>query len=99
MSRARPQIFTLTSLAFLTVFINALLSLYRARINPATHAPPHAPIPAFPLAPPVGYPAHAPRYLSPAPDWGKGWVPAEDDVPGTPSRRRRLESGAAEKIR
>ena len=98
MSRARPQIFTLTSLAFLTVFINALLSLYRARINPATHpAPPHAPLPPFP---PVAYPAHAPRYLSPAPDWGKAaWAPAEDDVPGTPSRRRRLESGAAEKIR
>ena len=89
--RTPVQIFILTSLAFLTVFINALLSLYRSRINPATHAPP--PMPAFPLAPPIGYPAHAP-------DWGKAaWAPAEDDVPGTPSRRRRLESGTAEKIR
>ncbi|KAI0726012.1 Di-sulfide bridge nucleocytoplasmic transport domain-containing protein [Fomitopsis betulina] len=88
----KTLIFTLTSLAFLTVFINALLSLYRARVNPATHAPPP---PAFPLAP-SGY---TPRYLSPAPDWGKAWAPAEDSVPGTPSRRRRLENGAAEKIR
>ncbi|KAF9014919.1 Di-sulfide bridge nucleocytoplasmic transport domain-containing protein [Cyathus striatus] len=33
----KTLIFTLTSLAFLTVFINALLSLYRSRHQPALH--------------------------------------------------------------
>ncbi|KZT68780.1 hypothetical protein DAEQUDRAFT_670702 [Daedalea quercina L-15889] len=95
----KTLIFTLTSLAFLTVFINALLSLYRARINPATHPPPaHPPMPAFPMAPPVDY-SHAHRYLSPPPEWSKSWSAAQDDVPQTPSRRRRLEGGQAEKIR
>ncbi|KAH9836764.1 Di-sulfide bridge nucleocytoplasmic transport domain-containing protein [Rhodofomes roseus] len=95
----KTLIFTLTSLAFLTVFINALLSLYRARINPATHPPPaHPPMPTFPIAPPVAYPQPH-HYLSPPPEWSKSWSAAQDDVPQTPSRRRRLEGGLAEKIR
>ncbi|PCH33102.1 hypothetical protein WOLCODRAFT_134900 [Wolfiporia cocos MD-104 SS10] len=93
--------FTLTSLAFLTVFINALLSLYRARINPATHPAPAlhtAAIPSFPIAPRAPYAQH---YIPPPPDWGRSWVTAgtEDESAENASRRRRLESGAAEKIR
>jgi len=94
----KTLIFTLTSLAFLTVFINALLSLYRARINPATHHPPaHPPMPTFPVAPPVAYPQPH-HYLSPPPEWSKSWSAAQDDIPQTPSRRRRLEGGIAKKI-
>ncbi len=89
------QAFTLTSLSFLTVFINALLSLYRARlIHPSAPPaqPPHYPIDMHPYG----------GYLSPAPTpaWGKAWKPIQDDADlETPTRRRRLEGGAAVKIK
>ncbi|KAJ6497996.1 Di-sulfide bridge nucleocytoplasmic transport domain-containing protein [Mycena vitilis] len=100
--------FTLTSLSFLTLFINTLLSLYRSRHQPqAPPAPPgvhHAP---FPIAP-VGYhPANAHHfggYLSPAPtpSWGRSgaarsWTAQEEAE--TPTRRRRLDGGGAAKIK
>lgn len=95
----KTLIFTLTSLGFLTVFINALLSLYRSKINPATH-PSHAhhapPIPAFPIAPSTPYPHH---YLPPPPEWSKSWSGRDDESMQAPSRRRRLEGGLAEQIR
>ncbi|EED84750.1 predicted protein [Postia placenta Mad-698-R] len=70
----RARIFTLTSLAFLTAFINALLSLYRSKINPATHAQPvHHPIQTFPIAPPNTPYANHHHYLSPPPEWSKSW--------------------------
>ncbi|KAJ6569548.1 Di-sulfide bridge nucleocytoplasmic transport domain-containing protein [Mycena capillaripes] len=99
--------FTLTSLSFLTLFINALLSLYRSRHQPqAPPAPPGTHHGQFPIAP-VGYhPAnhHFGGYLSPAPtpSWGRvgaarSWT-AQEEVE-TPTRRRRLDGGGAVKIK
>ncbi|KAF7986184.1 hypothetical protein HWV62_38590 [Athelia sp. TMB] len=90
--------FTLTSLSFLTVFINTLLSLYRARIHHPAPAPVHPP-PVFALPPSTPFPReHFGGYLSPAPTpaWGRR-VRERDDVLETPTRRRRLEGGAAGK--
>ncbi|KAJ6519241.1 Di-sulfide bridge nucleocytoplasmic transport domain-containing protein [Mycena sanguinolenta] len=101
--------FTLTSLSFLTLFINALLSLYRSRHQP--QAPPTAPHqhPQYPIPPVVAYhPANIPNnhfggYLSPAPtpSWGRGggrsWT--QEDPTETPTRRRRLDGGGAVKIK
>ena len=62
------QAFTVVSLTFLTVFINALLSLYRARIQPPPAHPAHAP-------PYVAAPYHflgAPQPEWARPSWRKG---------------------------
>ncbi|OCH88338.1 hypothetical protein OBBRIDRAFT_758305 [Obba rivulosa] len=91
--------FTLTSLSFLTVFINTLLSLYRSRHDPAQHAPQlhHPPaIPAFPIAPSTPYPH---RYLSPPPEWNKPWVKQEEEEVELPRQKRRLEGGQAAKVK
>lgn len=82
--------FTLTSLSFLTVFVNSLLSLYRARHHPAPAPPPAAPV--YPLAP-AAYP-HA--VLGAPPGWGKGWAPPT--VEELPPRRRKLENGSAQDV-
>lgn len=90
------QAFTLTSLSFLTVFVNSLLSLYRSKHTPppaGTHPPPS--IPAFPIAAPNPYPAHM---IPSTPAWAKTW-PGAPDVQETPARRRKLESGAAREIK
>jgi hypothetical protein len=98
------QAFTLTSLSFLTVFINSLLSLYRSRHHAITaptpqHQPAYSipPAPPFPPAPFGGYlsPAPTPRWVRP-PWFG---VDDEDEEPQSPTRRRRLEGGATAKIR
>ncbi|CCM01438.1 uncharacterized protein FIBRA_03490 [Fibroporia radiculosa] len=96
----KTLVFSLSSLAFATVFVNALLSLYRARINPAAHTStmlPPQPVSAFPIAPPP----YSHHYMhSPAVEWsGKPWPNAENEVNQTPSRRRKLDGGAVEKIR
>ncbi|KAG5654347.1 hypothetical protein H0H81_004301 [Sphagnurus paluster] len=95
--------FTLTSLSFLTVFINSLLSLFRARQHPAA--------PVVPLqAQPSFHPQHfgpGAAYLSPAPTpgWARGGSRSrlglvDDDADlQTPSRRRRLEGGASVKVK
>ncbi|KAH9982190.1 Di-sulfide bridge nucleocytoplasmic transport domain-containing protein [Lactifluus volemus] len=74
--------FTLTSLAFMTLFVNSLLSLFRSRLS----TPEPAPIQQqqlYPLPPPTSpYPTH---------HW-------RDDFKTPSSRRRRLENGAAAKI-
>ncbi|KAJ7451144.1 Di-sulfide bridge nucleocytoplasmic transport domain-containing protein [Mycena latifolia] len=97
--------FTLTSLSFLTLFINALLSLYRSRHQPqAPPAPPGAHPGQFPMGP-TAYPAHHfGGYLSPAPtpSWGRpggarSWT-AQEEVE-TPTRRRRLDGGGSVKIK
>ncbi|KAJ7771949.1 Di-sulfide bridge nucleocytoplasmic transport domain-containing protein [Mycena maculata] len=99
--------FTLTSLSFLTLFINALLSLYRSRHQPHAQVPPAVAHGQFPIAPTV-HPAHAPPhfggFLSPAPtpSWGRAgavrsWVAQEEAE--TPTRRRRLDGGGAVKIK
>lgn len=91
------QIFTLTSLGFLTVFINALLSLYRSKYQPIA-APAHQPT-TFPIHPGTPYPAHHfGGYLSPAPtpNWSRYNRQPEDME--SPTRRRRLDSGVAAKL-
>ncbi|KAJ7226104.1 Di-sulfide bridge nucleocytoplasmic transport domain-containing protein [Mycena pura] len=104
--------FTLTSLAFLTLFINTLLSLYRERARPAPLAAPPPQTPhtsAFelPAVTPYQHPAHG-GYLSPAatPSWGRGWRARRgqdggEDEMGTPTRarRRRVEGGGAVKVK
>jgi len=72
--------FTLTSLAFLTAFINTLPSFFR---------PKPAPVHPHPLHHQASLPA---PFLHHAPSLA--WTPAE--VEGTPSRRRKLESGMKE---
>ncbi|TRM62936.1 Di-sulfide bridge nucleocytoplasmic transport domain-containing protein [Schizophyllum amplum] len=83
--------FTLTSLSFLTVFINTLLSLYRSRIQPQ-QAPGHPP----PYVPP--YMPH--HFLPPAaaPEWSRPWHKADEEE-DAPTRRRRIEGGAAVKVK
>ncbi|KAK0506440.1 Di-sulfide bridge nucleocytoplasmic transport domain-containing protein [Armillaria luteobubalina] len=94
--------FTLTSLSFLTVFINALLSLYRSR----HHSPPHAPPThntQYPIHPSTPYPPHQfGGYLSPVPTpaWSRSWKGIDhDEDMQTPTRRRRLEGGGSVKIK
>ncbi|KAJ7293914.1 Di-sulfide bridge nucleocytoplasmic transport domain-containing protein [Mycena rebaudengoi] len=90
--------FTLTSLSFLTLFINTLLSLYRSRHQPQV-APLASAAQQFPMAPAAYHPAHAHHfggYLSPAPT-PRRWASREE--PETPSRRRRLDGGGAVKIK
>ncbi|KAG6919485.1 hypothetical protein DXG01_005744 [Tephrocybe rancida] len=98
------QAFTLTSLSFLTVFINSLLSLFRARQHPAAPPAPSHPLQAQPTLP---YPQHfgpGSGFLTPAPtpSWGRTGsrsrvtLPAEDEGLQTPTRRRRrIEGGAS----
>ncbi|ESK98126.1 nuclear membrane protein [Moniliophthora roreri MCA 2997] len=85
----KTLIFTLTSLSFLTVFINTLLSLYRSRHRPSSDTQPQMPAPHFPAPHQFG------GYMSPMPP--NRWR-AEDETE-TPSRRRRLEGGAAVKVK
>jgi len=91
----KTLIFTLTSLAFLTVFINSLLSLYRAKHQPITEAASHRPS-SFPVAPIAPFTPHPFGYGSPS-SWG-GYRPGEQDFE-SPTRRRRLEGGGAAKIK
>jgi hypothetical protein len=92
--------FTLTSLSFLTLFINTLLSLYRSRHHPSHVAPTAQHQAPFAIPPVSGYPTHhMGGYLSPAPtpSWARTWS-GNHEEPQTPTRRRRLEGGAAAKI-
>ncbi|KDR84743.1 hypothetical protein GALMADRAFT_217803 [Galerina marginata CBS 339.88] len=95
----KTLVFTLTSLAFLTVFINTLLSLYRAKHQPIAEAV-HHPAQSFPIAPaPTPFPPpHFGGYLSPAPTPSWGRYRSEQDLQ-SPTRRRRLENGVAAKIK
>ena len=83
-------------MAFLTVFINTLLSLYRSKYQPISD-PPRNPSPHFPIPPVTAFPQNM-GYLSPAaaPSWGRN-RPEQDFE--SPTRRRRLESGIAAKIK
>ncbi|KAI0063139.1 hypothetical protein BV25DRAFT_449112 [Artomyces pyxidatus] len=80
--------FTLSSLGFMTIFINTLLSLYRARLLPSAQGP-GVPQGSFGLAPGPG------PYVQGAAGWHWAGVEAEEG----PSRRRRLAGGEAAKIR
>ncbi|KAF9480426.1 hypothetical protein BDN70DRAFT_877564 [Pholiota conissans] len=90
----KTLIFTLTSLAFLTAFINTLLSLYRAKHQPASQAAHQAP-PPFPAATPFP-PQHFGYLPQGPPNWGR--YRSEEDLE-SPTRRRRLEGGDAAKIK
>ncbi|KAL0577395.1 hypothetical protein V5O48_004590 [Marasmius crinis-equi] len=92
----KTLIFTLTSLSFLTVFINTLLSLYRARHRPSseTTQPPVHPFPPYPAHQYGGYLAPGPT-----PSWGRSYRDGGEEELETPSRRRRIEGGAAVKIK
>jgi hypothetical protein len=90
------QIFTITSLSFLTVFVNSLLSLYRSRHNPAnaqSHVP--TPIPSFPVTPVAPY-SHS--MIHGQPGWDKSWT-GHHEVEDVPARRRKLENGAVKDVR
>ncbi|KAI0825385.1 Di-sulfide bridge nucleocytoplasmic transport domain-containing protein [Trametes gibbosa] len=90
--------FTIVSLGSLTLFVNSVLTLFRSRVNPATHlAPAH--VPPYPMAPTVPYPAPY-GYLPPAHDMGaKGWRRGDDGSDELAPRRRRLEDGQAAKVK
>lgn len=93
----KTLIFVLTSLSFLTVFINTLLSLYRSKHRPSDPSVTAQPPAAHALTLPP-YPSH--QYgvgYAPTPNWGR-WNVGEEELE-TPSRRRRLEGGATMKIR
>jgi hypothetical protein len=84
------QGFTLTSLSFSTLFINAVLSLYRSRHHPTP--PPHPPHhPAYPIPAPNPYVGYS------APLAGAAWTRAQDEEE-TRSRRRRIEGGGVAKV-
>ncbi|KLO06320.1 hypothetical protein SCHPADRAFT_923200 [Schizopora paradoxa] len=96
--------FTLSSLAFMTVFVNALLSLYRSRHHPdraqssaAHHA---AAMPHFPPIAPGQYPATPYAYLA-HPGQGGKWFPpgGEVETESLPRQRRRLENGDAAAVK
>ncbi|KAJ2914880.1 hypothetical protein MD484_g5540, partial [Candolleomyces efflorescens] len=93
----KTLIFTLTSLGFLTVFINALLSLYRSKYQPIA-APAHQPT-SFPIHPGTPYPAHHfGGYLSPAPTPNWSRYNRQPEEMESPTRRRRLDGGVAAKL-
>ncbi|KAF8807174.1 hypothetical protein BYT27DRAFT_7189257 [Phlegmacium glaucopus] len=93
----KTLIFTLTSLSFLTVFINSLLSLYRAKHQPIAETPSHRP-PSFPIAPIAPFtPHHFNGYGSPTPT--SSWGYRSDQDFESPTRRRRLDGGGAAKIK
>ncbi|OAX42559.1 hypothetical protein K503DRAFT_733341 [Rhizopogon vinicolor AM-OR11-026] len=81
--------FTLTSLSFLTLFINSLFSLYRTR-HEAAHSPP--PYPAPPMA---QFPHH---YIPSGPTPRRSGFGNNDIMEDAP-RRRRLEGGQAIKVK
>ncbi|KAI9460204.1 Di-sulfide bridge nucleocytoplasmic transport domain-containing protein [Lactarius psammicola] len=81
--------FTLSSLAFMTIFVNSLLSLFRrSRLSATAGQAPAQQQQIYPLPPSTPYPARV------------GWRPDSwEEAPfQTSSRRRRLENGAAAKV-
>ncbi|KIJ59817.1 hypothetical protein HYDPIDRAFT_99956 [Hydnomerulius pinastri MD-312] len=82
--------FSLTSLSFLTLFVNTLLSLYRSR-----HQPAHSP-PSYPVAP---VPPFHQAYLPLGPNSGLYQRGKVDDSSEDAPRRRRLEGGQAVKVK
>ncbi|KIJ21347.1 hypothetical protein PAXINDRAFT_104352 [Paxillus involutus ATCC 200175] len=86
----KTLVFTLTSLSFLTLFVNTLLSLYRSR-----HQPVHSP-PSYPVAP---VPPFHHSYLPLGPNSGVYQKGKVDDSSEDAPRRRRLEGGQAVKVK
>ncbi|KAF8736636.1 hypothetical protein AX14_014211 [Amanita brunnescens Koide BX004] len=92
----KTLIFVLTSLSFLTVFINTFLSLCRTRYHPITASSQSNP-PTHLLHP---YAPHHYGSFLPGPElaWSSSRKAAEEDVQN-PTRRRRLEGGVSEKVK
>ncbi|EAU93327.2 nuclear membrane protein [Coprinopsis cinerea okayama7 len=91
--------FTLTSLAFMTLFINTLLTFYRTRTQP--NAAPAQPTASFPAMHSGPYPSHPfGGFLSPAPtpNWSRFKTGTPEEME-SPTRRRKLEGGASAKIK
>jgi len=86
----KTLVFSLTSLSFLTLFVNTLLSLYRSR-----HQPPSSPT-SYPAAPVPSF--HQP-YLPLHPNLGIHQKGQADDSPEDAPRRRRLEGGQSIKVK
>jgi hypothetical protein len=85
----KTLVFSLTSLSFLTLFVNTLLSLYRSRHHPPSPTSyPGAPVPSF----------HQP-YLPLQPNMGIYQKGKMDNCPEDAPRRRRLEGGQAIKVK
>jgi len=88
----KALVLTLTSLSFLTVFINSLLSLYRARHHPITVEPTQdQPFPTGTTYPPHHFGGYLPP--APTPSWGRSQSSVDQNFQ-IPTRRRRLERGA-----
>lgn len=83
--------FTLTSLSFLTLFVNTLLTLYRSRHNPTTPPPP------TPFAVPPGF-HHTYLPLGNVHHAGSQKINDDESSEDAP-RRRRLEGGQAVKVK
>ena len=84
-----PQAFTLSSLAFMTIFVNSLFSLFRSRLSTTAEQTPAQQQQVYPLAPSTPYPTRV------------GWRPDTWEDPSsfeTASRRRRLDNGGAAKV-
>lgn len=94
------QLFSISSLAFVTAFVNGCVNLYRSRLlsssNPEPHNPshmPHMPVPGFTA--PYGYlPLNMGQHPYENQHQKMGWHP-ETDSEGVPKQRRRLENGDA----
>ncbi|KAF8350288.1 Di-sulfide bridge nucleocytoplasmic transport domain-containing protein [Amanita rubescens] len=88
--------FLLTSLSFLTVFINTLLSLYRARYHPIAASSQNNP-PTYSIHP---YAPHHYGNFLPGPEVASSSSrkTAKEDVQN-PTRRRRLEGGVSVKVK
>ncbi|KAF9229812.1 hypothetical protein BS17DRAFT_771955 [Gyrodon lividus] len=86
----KTLVFSLTSLSFLTLFVNTLLSLYRSR-HQSVHSPP-----SYPVAP---VPPFHHAYLPLGPNSGVYQRGRVDGSPGDAPRRRRLEGGQAVKVK
>ncbi|KAG8220218.1 putative nuclear membrane protein [Butyriboletus roseoflavus] len=86
----KTLVFSLTSLSFLTLFVNTLLSLYRSRHQAASSPTSYAvaPVPSF----------HQP-YLPLHPNLGPYQKDKANDSPEDAPRRRRLEGGQSIKVR
>ncbi|KAF8624815.1 hypothetical protein AX15_005702 [Amanita polypyramis BW_CC] len=93
----KTLVFVLTSLSFLTIFINTLLSLYRSRHHPNSASSQVAyPAPPYPPHPPHHYGS----FLPPGPEagWSSLWKTGDENMQNA-TRRRRLEGGVSVKVK
>ncbi|KIL71090.1 hypothetical protein M378DRAFT_116676 [Amanita muscaria Koide BX008] len=93
----KTLIFGLTSLSFLTVFVNALLSLYRNHRQAVPVASPNSHSSAYPITSIPPFPPHNYGCIHPP---GSDPASRDDDISNSNlGRRRRLEDGTSVKIK